>query len=65
MNVYEELKAALEVTHATPGLQGSSRGTWPIGEGRVTTEEFESWQLGPDLTEPTRKSPPRTIRRAS
>jgi hypothetical protein len=62
MNVYEELKAALKVT-ATHGLQGSSRSTWRIGEGRVTTEEIESWQLGPDLSAPRRKSPPRSIRR--
>jgi hypothetical protein len=51
MNVYEELKAALKIIDGAHALEGSrARATWPIGEGRVTTEEFESWQLGPDLT---------------
>lgn len=51
MKVYEELKVALKVINGGHALEGSpARATWPLGEGRVTTEEFESWQLGPDLT---------------
>ena len=57
MNVYEELKAALKVINGGHALEGSPpHPTWPIGEGRVTTEEFESWQLGPDLTHPQQHS---------
>lgn len=48
MNIYDELEAALKVAHATEGLQGSPR-SWRIGAGRVTIDELESWQLGPDL----------------
>ena len=56
MDVFEELQAALRVIDGGRALQGSPpRATWPIGGGRVTTEEFESWQLGPDLTDPEQR----------
>lgn len=52
MNAYETLNAALTILRRRPrALEGSPpRATWSIGAGRVTTEELESWQLGPDLT---------------
>lgn len=52
MNAYETLNATLKTLRRRPrALEGSPpRATWAIGAGRVTTEELESWQLGPDLT---------------
>ena len=56
MNVYEQVRSGGNAA-ATSGFVGSPSSVWRIGAGRITMEEFESWQLGPDVTKPCAKSP--------